>query len=69
MYEKVEGDFDVDWGWKSFPPYYYGQASGIMLESYPAMDEVMERLISLPPEEQRAWGHFLVAIGRRLITG
>ncbi|MBX9625140.1 MAG: hypothetical protein K2X82_15140 [Gemmataceae bacterium] len=37
-----------------------------MLESYPAMDQVLDRLLSLPPAEQGVWGLFLSGLGWRL---
>jgi len=48
-------------------PNYYAESNGIMLEAFPAMDEVLHRLTYLPADEQQAWGLFLMGIGQRLV--
>jgi len=40
---------------------------GVMLESFPAMDEVIHRLAELPTKEKAAWGHFLAVFVARLL--
>jgi hypothetical protein len=49
-------------------PNYYGQVDGIMLEEFPAMNEVLQRLANLSPEEQKAWGKLFLAWGNALIV-
>ena len=49
------------------PENYYAKIDGIMLEAFPAMHMVLERLTSLPPSEQIAWGKLLTIWGIKLV--
>lgn len=49
-------------------PAYYGQYGNVMLEGFPAMDEVLDRLSNLPTKEEKAaWGHFMAIVVARLL--
>jgi hypothetical protein len=59
---------DNKYQFAKFSPNYYAQSpDGIMLEAFPAMDEVLRRLNALPSNEKVAWGEFLVIMGEQFI--
>lgn len=64
---KIETNEATAYGFVSLPPNVYAKANGIMLEEFPAMNEVMDRLTHLPPKEKLAWGQLLTVYGQRLM--